>query len=982
MNQTAVLSIDIWLAQLGLDQYAAAFAAADIDMDVLPHLTDSDLHEIGVGSLGHRRKILAAIKSEPSTVAPAERRFITVLFCDLVGSTRLSGQLDAETYSELLNLYHANVNRVAQKYGGHVAQFLGDGALIYFGSPVPLEDAAARAAITAHELPGAVANLSPALPPVEVRIGIASGPVVVHDSFQGDRAAVGQTMNLAARLQEKAEPGTTVLSAATLELIKDQFDVTDLGLLPLKDFEEPQRLYRLGGQKTIALWDTKSVTSETSQFVNRTKELSAMEMAFQDAANSAVSLLVTGDAGMGKSRLVAEFVTNRQTEGVPVKAFACSPLGPAIPFFAFRRPLQLAADDGDQAALKLTRMLNASDAETQLERRELRRETILALAQYLVRGSQTHDPVILVEDLQWADPSTLETLAHLAEQNDKKGFVLLTSRAEDAIRHIPNCQHLPVRPLSPKHTRDIVRSRLGQVEGWQTLVDPISDRAGGVPIFAEELANEMRHRTTAGTGDVNDIPSSLQQSLQARIDRLGPGRQLLRIVSCIARLTPIWILQATWDTPASFGAAIEDLTQSGFAQLVPGGVNEPGGMLEIKHQMVREIAYDMILPKDRRDIHLAVANNLLGEAGAKLNPALLAEQMELGGQPEMAAKKWLDAGQLAAGQSADAEAVVLFKRALALLPQMPEGAETDDFEIDTVLRLYPVLIGASSYAAANAELSDRLAELLARETAPERIMSGLFYQWVGIVSRGDIQAGMDLLRGLHRETVTGGDIIMEMLWDRMLGSTLMFHGDLGQARKVLTNVTSRYIREKHETALAKFGATDNYITSLCCLAAIDALEDQPDSAQLALAAAEERGHVHTLCHTLAFGVGLPAVIREDWPVALFAADSLLQFGEDRDLFLWRTFGAVIQSITSTSEGAVDEGSARFSAACQSLSQQGFNFMIPTFRALFIRTKNAHREPDPEELSQIIKALSSGERWMLPIVEATLNVDASGGAEKP
>lgn len=936
-------------------------------MDVLPHLSDDDLREVGVQSLGHRRKIMAAAKEQSPEVSPAERRFITVLFCDLVGSTRLSGQLDAEAYAELLNLYHANVNRVAQKYGGHVAQFLGDGALIYFGSPVPLEDAAARAAITALELPSAVSNLSDNLPKIEVRIGIASGPVVVRDTIQGDRAAVGQTMNLAARLQAKAEPGTTVLSTATVDLIKDQFEVVDLGFHPLKDFEDPMCLYRLGVQKTATYLDTKAPPIAASQFVNRTKELSIMEVALTESQQTAVSLLVTGEAGMGKSRLAAEFVANRRAEGVHVKAFACSPLGPAIPFFPFLRPLQQAADDGDDAAARLTRMLNANDAETQLERRELRRETILALSRYLDRRSEAHDPVIMVEDLQWADPSTLETLAHLTTQDHKKRLLLLTSRNTEVIAHIPHCRHLPVLPLSPEHTREIVLNRLGEVEGWQALVDPISDRAQGVPIFAEELANEMRLRTHAGTGDVNDIPSSLQQSLQARIDRLGPGRQLLRLVSCIARVTPIWIAQATWGTPASFGAAIEDLTQSGFAQLIPGGVDEPEGMLEIKHQIVREIAYDMILPKDRKEIHQVIASNLIGDAGAKLNPALLAEHLELGGQATLAAKKWSEAGQLAAGQSADAEAVVLFNRALALLPQMPAGAETDDFEIDTVLKLYPAMIGARSYAIANDELSERLDKLVARKTTPERIMSGLFYQWIGTVSRGDIQAGLDLLQGLKRDAVTGGDPILEMLWDRMHGSTLMFHGDLKQARQVLTNMTAQYVRADHEASLAKYGATDNYVTVLCCLAAIDALEDRPDSAQMALIAAEERGHVHTLCHTITFGVALPAVIRQDWTTAKSSAERLLRLGEDRDLFLWRTFGALITSMTTTNDGAIEEGSIQFARACQSLSKQGFNFMIPSFQALFVRTKSAHAAPNPDEIAQIENILSKSERWMLPVI---------------
>lgn len=967
MNKDAGSTVETWLAALGLAGYAARFRSADVDTEVLPHLTDSDLRELGVQSLGHRRKIMAAASQEVPKKALAERRFITVLFCDIVGSTALSDKLDAETYAELLGLYQTRVERLAKQYGGHVAQFVGDGALIYFGSPVPLEDAAARAAITALNLPAAVADMGDALPRLEVRIGVGSGLVVVGDAALGDRSAVGQTLNLAARLQEQADPGTAVLSEATVTLIRDQFDVEDLGPKDLKGIERTQTIYRLGDQKSAALGANFLRPAGAATFVNRTEELARLTAARSDATTRGISMLVSGDAGIGKSRLVTEFVSTCRAEGAQIQSFDCSPLGVTIPFFAFRRPLHLAAEAGDADAKRLVAMLNATDADTLVRRRELRRETIDALSDYLEKGSETRNLLVLVEDLHWADPSTIEALERIAPQTRLNRLLLMTSRVPGVLDRLPGSRHMQVQPLSRAHTCDIVRDCLGDVGGWQALVAPLADRAEGVPIFAEELASEMRHRHNSGGAASSDIPFSLQQSLQARIDRLGAGKPLLRLAASMARVCPVHILRALWSEPPLFGDAIADLTTSGLARLLPGGVGEPEGLLEIKHQIVRECAYDMILGKDRLAIHQAVATLLTGDVGKDLNPAMLAEQLERAGRAKEAAAKWAEAGTLAAGQSADTEAATLFKRALSLLPQMEPGAEADDFEIDTVLKLYPAVIGARGYAAANAELSKRLERLVARETNPERIMSGLFYQWIGMVSHGDILSAMDLLSGLSCDTIAGGNQVLTMLWDRMLGSTLMFYGDLAEARLALDGMIAGYSRDQHHEPLSRYGATDNYITVLCCISAIDALEGQPDSSAQALEAAEKLGHLHTLCHTLAFGVALPAMLRDDWARASAAADRLHQLASDRDLSLWQMFGALIQAIARVQGGDVDGGNDQFARASKELLAEGFSFMTPTFYVLLLRAQQHHDRLDTTELAGLIDVIECGERWMLPVI---------------
>lgn len=961
--------IEDWLANLGLADYAPQFRSADIDTEVLPHLTDSDLRQLGVEPLGHRRKIMAAVKQQAPHQTLTERRFITVLFCDIVGSTRMSEQLDAETYAELLNLYYQRVERIAKQYGGHVAQFLGDGALVYFGSPVPLEDAAERAALTALKLPEAVRHLDDTLPEIEVRIGIASGLVVIGESTHGDRTAVGQTLNLAARLQALATPGTTVLSEASASLVRAQFDIEGLGQQKIKGVDKPQIIYRLIGQNATLAAAGLHRAFGTGSFVNRLQEQSALHAARPSLGHGCSPVLISGEAGIGKSHLVAEFISSCRQDGAQIRSFAASPLGVTIPFFAFRRPLLLAAQEGDTQAAQITDRLNATDGSTATERRRLRAETFVALSEYL--DQKTQELIIVLEDLHWADPSTIQMVETLAEKRPDHRLLLLTSRNADLLDRLPNTAHIPVEPLSHAHTCQIIQDNLGSLDGWDQLIAPLAKRAGGVPIFAEELAGEMRHRQSTGPINDTDIPSSLQQSLQARIDRLGSGRLLLRLVSSVSRVCPLHLLRALWTETVDFDEALADLTSSGLARLLVGSATEPEGLLEIKHQMVRECAYNMILIKDRRAIHRSVVTVLSSDLGKRVNPAILAEQMELADKIEEAATTWAKAGTIAAAQSADAEAVTLYNRALALLSRMDPGKRREEFEIDTILKLYPALIGAKGYVAANRELSDRLNGLIAQETKPEHIMSGLLYQWVGLASQGDILSAHDLLSGVSRDTATGGDEVLGILWDRILGSTLMFIGDLDQAREVLQGIVTRYDPLRHQKPLSVYGATDNYVTILCCLAAMDALENRPDSSGQALSAAEELGHVHTLCHTLAFGVALPAVIRGDWDTAIQAAERLHDKSDDLDLSLWGWISSVIQSVCEANAGDVIEARARFNNAQTALLDRGFSFMMPTFHAVFVREEAKHISIPDSRINTLRNSLETGERWVLPLLRELL-----------
>lgn len=979
MQRTQGQTIGDWLDGVGLGEYTARFTAADVDLEVLPHLTDSDLKELGVASLGHRRKLMLALKepgSPRSDDQVAERRFITVLFCDIVGSTALSQTVDAETFSEILGRFHTRVAQTAENFGGHVAQFLGDGALIYFGSPTPLEDAAASAAFTALRLPAELRDVAGSDgPPIEVRIGISSGLVVVDAQLSGDWLAVGQTVHLASRLQAEAAPGEVVISNTTAALLRRQFDVTHIATKSLKGIAEPSMLYKLGSELFLTPGGGARQQGAQPKFVNRVKELDQLNAQWETAkSGGAATTLITGEAGIGKSRLITEILDGWARTNAHIKRYACSPIGTSVPFFAFIRPLQQASADGDADAASLLAHLEASSFASQQERRDNRRNSLQELTAYLDRAEAGQPHVLLIEDIQWADPSTREVLADLQRAHTSHRLLLLTSREADAADRLqPDAQavHIDLKPLSFQHTCDIIRDWLNAVAGWEDLITPLAQRADGIPIFAEELANEMRLRKGAGAeDDAGSIPFSLQQSLQARIHRLQVGRPLLRLASSLARVSPVHILRALWDFEAPFDAAVAELEQSGLAHLIAGGPHDPDGLLEIKHQMVRECAYDMILARDRLRIHTAIVTVLEGPAGSNLNAALIAEQVERSGQYRRAAEKWVDAGRLAAAQSADAEAVTLYRRALALIPQIADKDWARRFEIETTLALYPVQIGAEGYNAARRDLAGLLDRLVDQHEDAEQIMTGMFYQWLHLLAQGDIALSYDLVESIPPIAGSQNGEVLQLLRDRMAGSTLMFLGDFHEARVCLERMVATYRSDLHAPALLKFGATDNYVTVLCCLAAIEALDGTAATANAAidraLDAADAGGHVHTMCHSLTFGVGLSAIIIQDWDRLRIATKRLAELATARDLLLWRHFGAVLEGILTIAEGDHLKGDMTYDAGRAALHEQGFHFMTPTFDTLREAARAKAQQPDEAVLAQLERRLSTGERWLLPL----------------
>jgi class 3 adenylate cyclase len=551
----------LWLQRIGLEQHAETFAANDIDFDVLPDLSDEDLKELGL-SLGHRRRLLraiAVISTERSQPAPeaaeasgdtgreAERRQLTVLFCDLVGSTELSSRHDPEDLRELLRRYHDAMTTVVERYGGYVANYLGDGVLAYFGWPRAEEDEAAQAIRAGLAAIAAAKELS-----LHVHVGIASGTVVVGDLDGAGRhqtgAIAGETPNLAARLEALAGPDQVVIGGLTRQLVGAAFILDDFGPQQLKGLAEPVRAWQVLAERSVeSRFDARA--GRLTRFIGREHEVALLVDRFERAAaGEGQAVLLSGEAGIGKSRIIRQLHERLSGTSYTRLRFQCSPSHTESALYPVIRHLEYAAafqpddepdtrlnkleallgqaiEDVRESAALLAPLLSLPAAERygaiELTAEQRSERTLKALIDQLL-GLAAKEPILyILEDAHWLDPTMRELVTRtLGGIADARVLMLITHRPEfqsDWARH-PQVTALTLSRLSRGQGAEVVRAAGGEPLSDE-VVARILRRADGVPLYIEELTRSVIEAGTAG-GDTH-IPETLQASLSARLDRLG-----------------------------------------------------------------------------------------------------------------------------------------------------------------------------------------------------------------------------------------------------------------------------------------------------------------------------------------------------------------------------------------------------------------------------------------------------------------------------
>src|SRR5215475_11228110 len=758
-----------WLASIGLSEYAQRFADNGIDLSVIRDLTEQDLKDLGV-LLGDRRRILRAI-AEFDGVAPAptetaseavprdqaERRQVTVMFADLVGSTALSTGMDPEDLREVISAYQKCVAETVRHFGGFVARYVGDGVLVYFGYPHAHEDDAERAVRAGLELITVVAGLK-ARAPQQVRVGVATGLVVVGylipSGESEERGMVGETPNLAARLQSIAEPNMVVIAESTRRLLGSFFQLDDLGIRSLKGIAGPVRAWAVLQATSVASRFEALHPTGLTALVGREEEFELLRRRwFKATDGEGQVVLLSGEAGIGKSRLTSAFVGLLAGEPHIRLRYSCSPqhtdsaLYPIIG--QMERAAGLARDDSSPAKLdKLDRVLkqtstSAQDAAlfaemlslpndgrypalelTPQQRRQRTLEALVSQIEALARST----PVLMVfEDAHWSDPTSLEALGRAVDRIRKLSVLLIvTFRSEFEPGWIgqPHVTLLSLNRLAPRKVGAIIDHIVGNNPLPANIRQDIIERTDGIPLFVEEMTkavleaeseSEARRAAALVPSPALAVPATLHASLMARLDRLGPGKELAQIGAAIGREFSHSLLAAVVRKPeAELQTALDRLIGAGL--LLRRG-SAPYATYSFKHVLVRDAAYSTLLREPRRALHARIAETLESQFAeiSENRPELIARHYREADDVAKAVGLWGNAGQRSARRSALVEAAQQFRHALDLIATLPATPALRREEIKLQVALISPLLPVKGYAAPETKAAVERARLLIEE---------------------------------------------------------------------------------------------------------------------------------------------------------------------------------------------------------------------------------------------------------------------------
>jgi class 3 adenylate cyclase/predicted ATPase len=908
------VDIAAWLRELGLDQYEGAFLDNAIDADVLPTLTSDDLKEIGVTAVGHRRKLLNAIATlrepvrrtgEESVTPPAlsadrrteaERRQLTVLFCDLVGSTVLATRLDPEDMGTIIRAYHRCCAEVVRRWEGHVAKYMGDGVLAYFGWPQAHEDDAERAVRAGLELAAAVGRLQPGDgKPLVARVGIATGLVMVGELIgEGaaqEKAVVGDTPNLAARLQASAEPGAVVVAASTRRLLGGLFELTDLGPKRLKGFAEPLAAFRVEGEGPAEGRFEALHGQRLTPLVGREQELAILleRWAWAKEGDGQVVLLA-GEPGIGKSRLLRAL--RQELSGEPHLALShfCSPYHtnsalypiiqqleraasiaaddePQTKFVKLEQLLRQATDQLDEAVPLIGALLGVTTGERypplNLSPQRQKQRTFEVLMEQLAGLARTRPVVELYEDVHWVDPSTLELLDLLVERvRALPVLAVLTYRPEfgppwTGHAHVTS---LPLNRLGRRQGAAMVERITGGKALPVEVLEQIVARTDGVPLFVEELTKavvESGLLTDLGdryelTGPLPPlaIPATLQDSLMARLDRLAPVKEVAQTAAVIGREFSHELIAAI--SPLSeidLDTALDQLVAS---ELVFRRGAPPNATYSFKHALVQDAAYGTLLKSRRQQLHARVAN-LLAERFPATAPETLAYHLTEAGLYEKAAERWHEAGQQSAQRSAYREAVEHLHKALEVLKLAGDADWCVRQEIRVQNALGVALSAARGFVTEVLEAHQRARELCRRVADPEQLSRAIYGIWLFTQRQGKFKPSVALARELLAMVEHEQDSGLRLEAHHAMWTTGWHCGELETGRLHTELGLELYRADEHHHLAGAYGGHDAGVCCRYASAMIALLQGYPDRAvrwgQESLDLAREL--THPFSHTLA-----------------------------------------------------------------------------------------------------------------------------------
>ncbi|MEO5844076.1 MAG: adenylate/guanylate cyclase domain-containing protein [Caldimonas sp.] len=952
-----------WLQNLGLQKYEEILRSNDVDLLIALDLTEQDLEKLGL-SLGHRRKFIAAAAqlraSDEPVAAPAqnspadkdktrlERRQVTIVFSDLVGSTALASGLDPEDMGQLLRDYRGICSAVVGRYDGHVAQFLGDGILAYFGYPKALEHAAERAVRAGLEIVAEVGRLGrPDGRPLECRVGIATGLVAAGTTgTEGEQTVVGETPNLAARLQALAAPGEVLVAASTHRLTGDFFEYSYAGEHAAKGFDAPVPAWRAivaGAAESRFIAARAAVAAPV---VGRERELALLGDAWQRAVQgNGHMVVVSGEAGMGKSRLLEALVERVRDQPHRLLRAQCSPyhtssvLYPFVQLLRHRLDLRRELTDAENLA-RIERVLERIDRASRqatllmAELLELRTEDALSQAEmtaeqrkgatldlleaFLVSPLEGATVLLLVEDAHWSDPSTLALIERLLRRIERdQALVVVTQRPDmkPAWAALPQATSLRCKQLGREHCAALVRHVAGRTAIAATIIGEITDRSDGVPLFVEELTKAVLEMQSAESGSV---PTTLQDSLMARLDRLGGAKEIAQTASIIGRhFSHDMLATITGTGEAELKAGLERLHESG---LVFATSSESERSYSFNHALVQEAAYASLSRQRRRTLHAKAARAMEAAlaAGDASELAVVAHHYGRADEPEKSFEFWVRAADRASQLLAFSEAVADFGAALGEAGRIADPDKRARLELDAHLKLSATLVHQKGAASNEVEPAHQEAYRLAKQlNAGPQLFQATWGLYVNAArNRRFDQAKLwgDELLALSEE-LGDDDLKFEALHHRW--GFAYFTGQIPETLAHTERGTRLYEPARHHRFSYTFAGHDPGVCAYCVHAIALGVAGDADKIKpgldVALALSDQLQHPLTLVFAHAF-VCAALHFTRDAVASEAAASQLVHDATKYDLPLYRSTGAFWLGVTEAMNGDPKAGLRRMEPA--------------------------------------------------------------------
>ncbi len=938
-----------WLESLGLDRYRELFEQNAITWDVLPELNDGDLASMGI-VLGHRKQLLRAMaqlsqRSEVDTASTsalptakettpssscldqAERRQLTVMFCDLVGSTALAQRLDPEDLQEIIRWFLDACGKAIGRFNGYIAKYMGDGLLVYFGYPHAHEHDAERAihaGLAILELARTCSRDHPLSQESEiaVRVGIATGHVIVGEIIgqeaAQERSVFGETPNLAARLQALAAPNQVIVDSATRRLVGDEFEFADQRTVSLKGFAMPAQVWQVLGSKPSASRFESYRSRRLTNFIGRDHETALLLGRWREAVEGEGQVvLLCGEAGIGKSRLVRHLRDRLAEDHYESIQFQCSPhhtntaLYPVMTYL--RKAARLTGEDSSSEQWHKLQVLMADsglndpvtvalfadllsirgDEQDQLlnvssdKRKDM---TLEALVQYLQKLADRFPVLLIVEDAHWLDPTTRDLMARIIDRiRQMRVLVLVTFRPDfrPVWAEYSHVMFLTLSRLPRRQSAELIATMTGGKLLPQEVQQAILTKTDGIPLYIEELTENLLETGLLAEGTDSftlkaslkemAIPDSLQALLMERVDRLGPVKEIVQIGAAIGREFTYELLRAAVHvTDAQLNSALDLFVASGL--IVQEGERSLS-RYRFKHMLVQEAAYNTLPKKSRRLLHARIAQTLEEKFAERvqLEPEFLAYHFEQAGLTRPAIMYWRLAARRDADRSANVEALNHFNSALALLKDLPAGAERDALELELLIGRGAPMVTVKGYASQEIERNYLRARELSRDSGSEHYFLAVWGLWVFYMVRGPLATACDL--GEHLLSLAEREQNSDMLIraHESVGSPYSFIGRFDEAKTHLLAAKALYDPDRHRSQVLLY-TQDPGITARIMLARtlwiLGEVEEVEALLQEAVGMARELAHPFTLAFALATASWIYSHIRDPSRTLVLAEEAV------------------------------------------------------------------------------------------------------------